>query len=107
MAQVYGFTEALRKTFYSNEEKSLFFIEKDGLIRDSFGNRHLKVKRNGLHVDLVDAKTDKVILEKICYEKDFVGLSDDYCYIVCENKVKNGYRYRMTSLEWQLRKDNK
>ena len=103
MAQAFGFGKVNRMiSRWTNESPSCMKMDADGDFIDGNGKKKLGIRpdEDGMNLNLVSAESGEILYHKICYRNELIGLSEDYCKVICKNNTGNTYQYRVIPLEW-------
>lgn len=103
MAKAFGYYKVKRMTSrWANESLDYMEADSEGFFVDQEGERKLKIQlaEDGMNVHLVSVESGEVLCSNICYKNELLGLSADYCNLICKNNIGREYTFRVIPLEW-------
>lgn len=90
MALAFGFYKVwTEETPWTRTDESIEYLspQEDGSFLDKNGRKKLGIQIHGDNVHLVSFEKGNVLKENICRKEELLGLSDDYCRLICKNKI--------------------
>lgn len=97
LAYKQGFNKLSSRLSFTNENVEYYPMDKQG---NFIGFDELRIVDCGSKVQLVNTN-HKVLITINCKFEDILGISSEYCYIVCKVTNVQNLKYRLYELEWQ------